>query len=488
MRQLFLTENGLHPTVGKSENIRQNTMSELNRRKFLLRAGTGFSAAWVTANWPALLTAATHAHNAAKAATPPKFEFFTPEEAAEVEAITVRLLRQRLSRLAIGGKRSGQDMMVDQPRYKTSDEVDFVIVGSGAAGGILAKELSTNGFRVVVLEQGPYLTEADFTHNEIEILALDKLTNHPKLQPTTVRKTPDEKAKPQRALVYGRCVGGTSVHFTANFWRFHEIDFIERSRVGPVPGAGLMDWPITYKDLEPYYTKVEWEIGVSGLAGASPFDPPRSKPYPMPPLPVKSSGVLFERAARKLGWHPFPAPMAILSQPRPGRSACVQCGFCLGFGCEVGAKSSSLVAAIRVAERTGRCEIRPNSYVHRIEADANSRATGAVYFDEKHNTHLQKAKSVVVCANGAETPRLLLLSANKQFPNGLANSSGIVGKYLMLNSGGVVTGQFENPLNDYKGFAVSRVLHDFYELDPQKVGFYGGGGLDARFDFTPISI
>src|SRR5437660_6762549 len=187
----------------------------------------------------------------------------------------VRVLRQRLFRLATRGEGGGQDMTVDQPRYKTSDEVDFVIVGSGAAGGILAKELSTNGFRVVVLEQGPYLTEADFTHNEIEILAQDKLTNHPKLQPNTFRKTPDEKAKPQRALVYGRCVGGTSVHFTANFWRFHEIDFIERSKVGPVPGAGLTDWPITYADLEPYYTKVEWEIGVSGLAGASPFDPPR---------------------------------------------------------------------------------------------------------------------------------------------------------------------------------------------------------------------
>ena len=379
-------------------------------------------------------------------------------------------------------------MTVNQPKYKTSDEVDFVIVGSGAAGGVLAKELSSNGFRVVVLEQGPYLTEADFTHNEIEILTLDKLTNHPKLQPTTVRKTPDEKAKPQRALVYGRCVGGTSVHFTANYWRFHEIDFIERSEVGSIPGASLVDWPITYADLEPYYTKVEWEIGVSGLAGASPFDPPRSKPYPMPPLPVKSSGVLFERAARKLGWHPFPAPMAILSQPRPGRSACVQCGFCLGFGCEVGAKSSSLVAAIRVAERTGRCEVRANSYVHRIELDSNGRAIGAAYFDEKRNTHLQKAKAVVVCANGAETPRLLLLSASKQFPDGLANSSGLVGKNLMFNSGGTVTGVYAEPLNDYKGYCVSRVLHDFYELDKEKVGFCGGGGLDARYDFTPISF
>jgi len=379
-------------------------------------------------------------------------------------------------------------MNVDQPKYKTSDEVDFVVIGSGAAGGILAKELSTNGFRVVVLEQGPYLTEADFTHNEIEILAQDKLTNHPKLQPNTFRKTPDEKAKPQRALVYGRCVGGTSVHFTANLWRFHEIDFIERSKVGAIPGATLADWPITYADLEPFYTKVEWDMGVSGLAGVSPFDPPRSKPYPMPPLPVKSSGVLFERAARKLGWHPFPAPMGILSQPRSGRSACVQCGYCLGFGCEVGAKSSSLAACIHVAERTGRCEIRPNSYVHRIELDANGRAVGAVYFDEKRNTHLQKAKAVVVCANGAETPRLLLLSANKQFPGGLANSSGLVGKNLMFNTYGSVTGVYEQQLNEYKGYCVSRVLHDFYELDHEKVGFYGGGGLDARYTFTPVSF
>jgi len=379
-------------------------------------------------------------------------------------------------------------MRPEQPKYKTADEVDFVIIGSGAAGGIVAKELSGNGYRVVVLEQGPYLTEKDFVHDEIKVLNHDLLTNHPELQPNTFRKTPDEEAKPRRALVYGRLVGGTSVHFTANFWRFHEIDFTEHTRSGPAAGAAIADWPITYADLEPYYTKVEWEIGVSGLAGSSPFDPPRSKPYPMPPLPVKSSGVIFERAARKLGWHPFPAPMAILSQPRPGRSACMNCGFCLGFGCEVGAKSSSLATAIRMAEKTGRCEIRPNSYVHRIELDANGRATGAVYFDEKREVQRQKAKAVVVCANGAETPRLLLLSANKQFPNGLANSSGMVGKHLMLNSGTVATGVFEHPLNDYKGFAVSRILHDFYELDPEKVGFRGGGGLDARFDITPIGF
>src|SRR5215467_11581727 len=331
----------------------------------------------------------------------------------------------------------------DETKYKTSDMVDFVIVGSGAAGGVLAKELSTNGFSVVVLEQGPYLREAEFSHDEIKILQEDFLTNHPNLQPTTFRKTPKDKAKPQRALVYGRAVGGTSNHFTANFWRFHEIDFIERSKVGAVAGSTLADWPITYADLEPYYTKVEWEVGVSGLAGASPFDPPRSKPYPMPPLPVKGSGVIFERATRKLGYHPFPAPMAILSRPRPGRSACMNCGFCLGFGCEFGAKSSSLSAMIPAAEATGRCEIRPNCYVHKIETDKTGRVTGAVYFDGKRATHMQKAKAVVVCANGAETPRLLLLSASSQFPNGLANASGLVGKYLMLNCGPSAMAVFE---------------------------------------------
>jgi len=372
--------------------------------------------------------------------------------------------------------------------YKPSEEVDFVIIGSGAAGGVLAKELSTNGFRVVVLEQGPYLSEADFTHDEIEIFTKHRLTNDPKIQPTTFRQTEAEKAVLQPSLMYGRCVGGSSVHFTANFWRLHEIDFVERSKVGEIPGTGFADWPFTYADLEPYYTKVEWEVGVSGLAGASPFDPPRSKPYPMPPLPVKSSGVLFERAARKLGYHPFPAPMAILSQPRAGRSACVNCGFCLGFGCEVGAKSSSLASVIRMAERTGRCEIRPNCYVHRIETHKNGRASGAVYFDAHRNAHLQKAKAVIVCANGAETPRLLLLSADNAFPNGLANSSGLVGKYLMPNSSAIAYGVFDEPLNDYKGYAVSRVFHDFYELDVKKLGFYGGGGLDARFDLTPISF
>jgi len=377
--------------------------------------------------------------------------------------------------------------MNPQVTYKPSEEVDFAIVGSGAAGGVLAKELSTDGFKVVVLEQGPWIPPTEFSHDEIKTFWEHQLTNDPQLQPQTFRKTPQEKAQLHRGVIYGRIVGGGSVHFTANFWRFHEIDFVERSRRGEIPGTGFADWPLTYAEMEPYYSKVEWEVGVSGLAGSSPFDPPRSKPYPVPPMPVKSSGVIFERAARKLGWHPFPAPLAILSQPYRDRPGCIHCGRCMGFGCEVGAKSSSLASVIPVAQRTGRCEIRTQSYVYRVETNSQGRATGVAYSDAHHQAQFQKARAVILSANGAETARLLLLSSSSRFPQGLANSSGLVGKYLMINGYHQVYATFDEPLNDYKSVAVSRVLQDFYELDP-KLGFYGGGGLDARFGMTPMSF
>lgn len=366
-------------------------------------------------------------------------------------------------------------------------DIDFVVVGSGAAGGVVAKELSTAGFHVVVLEQGPYLREKDFTHDEIKFNFQSPLINDHRLQPNTFRRTQDDEAKVQGSVGYGRQVGGGSVHYAANYWRFHEIDFIERSRWGAIAGTGFADWPITYADLEPYYTKAEYDIGISGLAGSNPFDAWRSKPYPLPPMPVKSSGVLFERGAKKLGLHPFPAPMAVLSQPYKGRAACVHCGFCARFGCEMGAKSSSLATVIPMALRTGRCEIRADSYVRKIQTDDAGRVTGVVYFDRDRKEIFQKAKAVVLCANGAETPRLLLLSKSNRFPDGLANSSGLVGKYLMFDTGGTAEGVFEQPLNDFKSVEVTRVLHDFYDSDPKR-GFYGGGGLDARFHFNPISF
>ncbi len=226
------------------------------------------------------------------------------------------------------------------PSFRTTDPVDFLVLGAGAAGGVVAKELSTAGFQVVVLEQGPYLREKDYSHDEIKYSFRPGLTNDPKVQPILYRKSEGEQARLLKAIEYGRQVGGGTVHFTANYWRFHESDFHERSLFGDVSGAALADWPIGYADLEPYYTQAEHDLGISGLAGANPFEAPRSKPYPLPPMPVKSSGVLFERAAKKLGLHPFPAPVAILSQPYGGRAACAHCGFCESFGCEMRANQA----------------------------------------------------------------------------------------------------------------------------------------------------
>src|SRR5580700_5292452 len=369
--------------------------------------------------------------------------------------------------------------------FKPSQQVDFVVIGSGAAGGVMAKELATTGFSVVVLEQGPYLRERDFKHDEFGVVYQSALVNDYKRQPNTARKTESEKAKLMPAVGYGRQVGGGSVHFTANYWRFHESDFHERDLFGAVPGATLEDWPIRYADLEPYYTKAEYDLGISGIGGANPFEAPRSKPYPLPPMPVKSSGVLFDRAAKKLGLHPYPAPMAILSQPYQGRSACVHCGFCEYFGCEMRAKSSTLVSVIPTAEKTGRCEIRPHSYVRKIETDASGRATGAVYFDANRREIFQRAKAVVLCANGAETARLLLISKSNFFPDGLANSSGLVGKYLMSGNAGTASGLFDRPLEEYKGAVTGAAIVDFVPSDPKR-GFYGGGRMTARGQESPI--
>lgn len=366
-------------------------------------------------------------------------------------------------------------------KFALKDPVDFLVIGAGAAGGVMAKELSVAGFSVIVLEQGPYLRERDYSHDEIKYVFQPGLTNDIKQQPATFRKTASDKTQTGiKPVEYGRQVGGGSVHFTGNYWRFHESDFQEYSLVGGVPGSSFADWPIRYADLEPYYTKAEYELGISGLAGANPFEAPRSKPYPLPPMPVKSSGVLFERAAKKMGLHPYPAPVAILSQPYRGRGACTHCGMCESFGCEMRAKSSTLVTVIPIAEKTGRCEIRPDSYVRRIDVDARGRAIGVTYFDREKREMMQRAKVVVVCANGVESAKLLLLSR-------LANSSGLVGKNLMWDNGAEVTAVFEHPLNEFKSIQATRVIHDYYRSDPKR-GFYGGGGIDARFDFYPASF
>ncbi|WP_191621275.1 GMC family oxidoreductase [Marinihelvus fidelis] len=376
-------------------------------------------------------------------------------------------------------------------RFPTREPVDFVIVGSGASGGILARELSTAGFDVVVLEQGPYRTAADFSHDEMVNFIQGEMTSHPGWNdPQTFRDDPDAVADANAngglpPALYARTVGGASVHFSGNYWRMRPLDFKERSLLGPMSGTGFADWPISYDELEPYYTRVEWEIGVSGEPG--PFDPPRSKPYPLPPMPVKSSGVLLEKGARALGLHPQAAPVAILSQAYNGRPACVHCGFCMGFGCEMNAKSSTLATVLPQAEATGRCEIRPLSTVYRVDTGDDGRVDQVRYYDAQGAEQAQKARAVILAANGAETPRLLLMSASSAHPDGLANSSGLVGKYLMGNGHSTLHATFDEPVNDWKSIQVTRIIHDFYETDPAR-GHYGGGGIDARplLNATPL--
>lgn len=372
--------------------------------------------------------------------------------------------------------------MADAATFNSREEVDFVIIGSGAAGGIIARELSTAGFSTVVLEQGRYRKAPEFTHDEIKyFLNSEMFGAGPAETGMTFRSNPDEEPQAGRRdpAMYAKTVGGSSVVFSGHFWRMRPVDFNERSLLGGMDGTNFADWPISYEELEPYYSKVEWDVGVSGAPGYS--EPPRSRPFPMPPLPINSSGVLMEKGAKALGLHADVQPHAILSQAHNGRPPCMQCGFCAFFGCEVGAKSSSLSAMIPQAEASGHCEVRSESTVFRIVKGSDGRVSEVLYYDKDGNEQGQKAKAVVLSANGAESPRLLLESDN------LANSSGFVGRNLMFNAHAGANALFEHELNEYKGVQATRVVLDYYNSDPQR-GYYGGGGIDARggFAMTPL--
>jgi choline dehydrogenase-like flavoprotein len=377
-------------------------------------------------------------------------------------------------------------------KFRPQEQVDFVVIGSGAAGGIMAKQLSTAGFSVVVLEQGgwgKYGHEQDYTKDELlndNPAAADRLMTDPTLQPNTFRRNASQASGPG-SHSYGCVVGGGTVTYGGSSWRHLPWEFNEASTVGTIAGTGLADWPITYEELEPYYTQAEWEMGISGLRVDSPFVAPMSREYPVPPVPLKSSGALFKIAAARLGLTVVPGPLAIITQPYMGRSGCVNCGMCSDFGCHVRARSSSAVTVLPIAVETGRCEIRANSYVYDIPVNAAGRVTGAMYFNERREQVFQPARAVVLSANGSETPRLLLLSKSAQFPDGLANSSGVVGKYLMLGNTTGASGLFEHELNDYKGVVSGAGIVDYVPTDPSR-GFYGGGRMTSRGYYYPIAM
>ena len=375
--------------------------------------------------------------------------------------------------------------------YKPTTEVDFIVIGSGAAGGIMAKELSAAGFSVVVLEQGSagcYGHEHDY--NKDELLSMyppnpdDYLMSNPKTQPNTFRRNLNEKAV-KGTHSYGCVLGGGTVTYGASSWRHLPYEFNEATHEGSVAGSGLADWPISYDEIEPYYTKAEWELGISGLRVDTPFMAPMTKPYPVKPLPLKASGAIFKAVSQKMNLTMVPNVAAIITEPYQGRSGCIACGMCQGYGCQVKARSSTAVTMIPIAEKTGKCEIRTRAYVREISVNDAGRVTGAIYFDSQKREIFQKAKAVVLSANGTETPRLLLLSKSARFPNGLANSSGVVGKYLMSGNITNVSGIFEHPLNEFKGCVTGTAILDYVPTDSKR-GFYGGGRMTARGQQQPI--
>jgi choline dehydrogenase-like flavoprotein len=376
-------------------------------------------------------------------------------------------------------------------RYRPQEQVDFVVIGSGAAGGIMAKQLSTAGFSVVVLEQGSwgkYGREHEYSKDELlnrYPSDEDRLMSNPRTQPNTFRRSASDETRPG-SHSYGCVVGGGTVSYGGSSWRHLPWEFNEASTVGTISGTGLADWPITYDELEPYYTQAEWEMGISGQRVDTPFVAPMSREYPVPPVPMKSSGALFYRAADKLGLTVVPGPLAIITRPYMGRSACVNCGMCSDFGCHVRARSSSAVTMIPQAIASGNCEVRARSYVREISTDDRGRVTGVVYFNELRQEVFQPSRAVVLSANGSESPRLLLMSKSNRFPDGLANSNGVVGKYLMLGNVVSVNGLMEHRLNDYKGVVSGTAIVDWVPSDSAR-GFYGGGRMTSRGYATPIS-
>src|SRR5262245_10357390 len=265
-------------------------------------------------------------------------------------------------------------------RSMAIEKTDVVIVGVGAAGGILAAELAKAGLKVVGMERGARLTTADFgALDELRYFQRQDLRPNAKRQPVTWRPNASARATPLPILNYGNQAGGGTVHYGAISWRFHEDDFrarsqtIERYGAQAIPeDSSLADWPVRYADLEPFYDKAEYELGVSGKAGnlqgrkidgGNVFEAPRARDYPLPPLRRDQGEILFNKATGELGYHPFSTPRAILSYAYRGRPGCTYCGFCQAFGCHVGAKSSILVTKLPEADASGNFTLRTGAMV-----------------------------------------------------------------------------------------------------------------------------
>ena len=343
-----------------------------------------------------------------------------------------------------------QSLKVPMRRYAENDAVDYVVVGVGAAGGVLVQRLARAGFRVVGLEAGPFWdTERDWVS--------DEAGSH-QLYWEDPRVTGGSDPLALGANNSGKGVGGGSVHWAAFTPRLHPSDFTVYSRDGT--GA---DWPIAYDDLRPYYEQLELEMPVAGPA-YYPWGHPHGYAYGPHPMGGVGNALIKGCSALNIPVS-IGGPVAILSGSHGDRPHCIYRGFCIQ-GCKVGAKASTLITHVPDAIENG-AEIRDRSMVSRIELGTDGRVSGVHYFDEDGRTHVQRAKAVIVSGYAIETPRLLLNSACSGFETGLANSSGTVGKYLMAQGGNVVLGRFEEPVRMYKAPPAHALTEEFYETDPR---------------------
>ncbi len=346
-------------------------------------------------------------------------------------------------------------------KFDLNDDSVVVIVGSGAGGGTLGNELAQKGIKTVILEAGGRVEMNDFENDEwanfAKISWLDKRTTS-----GSWRVAKDFSGLPAWIV---KAVGGSTVHWAGASLRFQEHEFRTKTVYGDVAGANLLDWPLTLAELEPYYAKAEDKMGVTQTNG-------------IPPLPGNNNYKVLEAGAKKLGYKEVhTGRMAINSQPRDGRGSCQQIGFCFQ-GCKSGAKWSTLYTEIPKGERTGNLEVRPNSQVLTIEHDASGKVTAVVYADKDGARQRQKARVVAVAGNSIESPRLLLNSASSMFPNGLANSSGQVGRNYMRHMTGSVYGIFEKPVHMFRGTTMAGIIQDEARHDPSR-GFVGGYEMET---------
>jgi len=345
--------------------------------------------------------------------------------------------------------------------FDLNDDSVVVIVGSGAGGGTLGTELALKGIKVVMLEAGKRHNMEDFINNEWDSFSQLAWTD----MRTTSGSWRVHKNFPNLPAWIVKSVGGSTVHWAGASLRFQEHEFKIRSTYGGLDGANLLDWPITLAELEPYYVKAEDKMGVTRTNG-------------IPGLPGNNNFKVFEAGAKKVGYTEVSTGrMAINSQPRADRGSCQQIGFCFQ-GCKSGAKWSTLIAEIPRGEETGNLEVRPESMVLKIEHDASGKATGVVYVDKDGKTQRQKARIVAVAGNSIESPRLLLNSASSMFPDGLANSSGQVGRNYMRHMTGSVYGIFEQPVHMYRGTTMAGIVRDEAKHDTKR-GFVGGYEMET---------